>query len=315
MLAHRQPRSKRHLTALLALTMLMPLPALATATTWLSPNQRDHPLAGVIVNARGEPVPESELLSALATSRFAFIGEKHDNADHHRIEARLIAQRLSGQPGTAVVFEMLDDAQRPLIGSLTAGDSLEAMKAKLAWPAKGWDFEVYGPLFKTSLDGGTLVAGNIGKKFIGELYEKGEPMLQGDPRFKTVFSASTATREYLLDTIFEAHCAMRPRDTLAPMVTIQLAKDASMASAMADQKASMLIAGGEHVRAQTGVPSHLLVLKPGERRVLIQLMEVVAGETDPKAYVERAGPADYYWLTPGAVEKDNCADVKGRAAR
>ena len=44
-------------------------------------------------------------------------------------------------------------------------------------------------------------------------------------------------------------------------------------------------------------------------------MEVVAGETDPTRYIERAGPADYYWLTPGAVEKDNCAEVKGRAAR
>ena len=314
MSVNHPPRCKSHLRTLLALMMLFPVPVLANATTWLSPNQRDHSLAGVIVNARGEPVPESELLSALATSRFAFLGEKHDNADHHSIEARLIAQRLKSQPGTAVVFEMLDDAQRPLIGSLTPDDSLEVMKAKLAWPAKGWDFAVYGPLFKASLDGGTLVAGNIGKKFIGELYEKGEPMLQGDARFKTVFSASPVTREYLLDTIFDAHCGMRPRDTLAPMVVIQLAKDASMASAMADQKASLLIAGGEHVRAGTGVPSHLLSLKPGERRVVIQLMEVVAGETDPKVYVERAGPADYYWLTPGAVEKDNCADVKGRAA-
>jgi len=294
--------------------MLIPLPALATATTWLSPNQREHPLAGVIVDARGEPAPESQLLSEMATSRFAFVGEKHDNADHHRIEARLIAHRLASQPGSAVVFEMLDDAQRPLIDSLSAADSLEAIKAKLAWPAKGWDFEVYGPLFRASLQGGTLVAGNIGKQFIGQLYEQGEPMLKGDARFATVLSAGAETREYLLDTIFEAHCAMRPRDTLTPMVVIQLAKDASMASAMADRKAALLIAGGEHVRARTGVPSHLLSLKPGERRVVIQLMEVVAGETDPKAYVERAGPADYYWLTPGAVEKDNCADVKGRAA-
>lgn len=307
-------RLKSLRTPLLALAILIPLPALAAGTEWLSPNQRDHALAGVIVDARGEPVPESTLLSELAASRYAFIGEKHDNADHHRIEAQLIAHRLASQPGSAVVFEMLDDAQRPLIGGLTAADSLEAIKAKLAWPAKGWDFEVYGPLFQASLQGGTLVAGNIGKKFIGQLYEQGEPMLKGDARFETVPSASPETRAYLLDTIFEAHCGMRPRDALAPMVTIQLAKDASMASAMAEQKASLLIAGGEHVRARTGVPSHLLSIKPGERRVVIQLMEVVAGETDPRDYVERAGAADYYWLTPGTVPKDNCADVKGRAA-
>lgn len=314
MRAQLPPSLKALRTPLFALSLLLPLQVLAAGTNWLSPNQRDHALAGVIVDARGEPVPESVLLSELSVARFAFVGEKHDNADHHRIEARLIAHRLASQPGSAVVFEMLDDAQRPLIGSLTGADSLDAIRTKLAWPAKGWDLEVYGPLFQASLRGGTLVAGNIGKKFIGQLYEQGEPMLKGDARFETVLSASPETREYLLDTIFDAHCGMRARETLAPMVAIQLAKDASMASAMAGQKAALLIAGGEHVRARTGVPGHLLSIKPGERRVVIQLMEVVAGQTNPKAYVERAGAADYYWLTPGAVEKDNCADVKGRAA-
>ena len=55
--------------------------AAAAAPQWLSPMLRDHPLAGTIVNAQGEKVPESELLSALASARLAFIGEKHDNPD------------------------------------------------------------------------------------------------------------------------------------------------------------------------------------------------------------------------------------------
>ena len=298
----------------LVLAMLIPIGATAAATAWLSPNQVDHPLAGVIVDARGKVVPESALLSALASARFAFIGEKHDNPDHHRIEGRLIAHRLAGKPGSAVVFEMLDDAQRPLLGQLAAGDDLETMKNKLAWPAKGWDFATYGPLFQASLAGGTLVAGNIGKELIGRLYEGGEAPLEGAPRFKTVFSASPETRKYLLDSIFEAHCGMRERSSLAPMVAIQLAKDASMANAMAGQASALLIAGGQHVRADSGVPSHLLTLEAGVRRVVIQLVEVVAGESRTGAYIERAGPADFYWLTPGTAPKDYCADVKGRAA-
>ena len=105
---------------LISTALLAPAFAAAAAPQWLSPTLRDHPLAGTIVNAQGEKVPESELLSALASARLAFIGEKHDNPDHHQIELRLIKHRLAHQAGSAVVFEMLDDAQRPSLGSLTS---------------------------------------------------------------------------------------------------------------------------------------------------------------------------------------------------
>ncbi len=291
-------------------------PALAAsaASGWLSPALRDHPLVGIIVNAQGEKLPESELLAALASARFAFIGEKHDNQDHHQIELRLINHRLANQAGSAVVFEMLDDAQRPALDTLAADDSLDQMQRKLAWPAKGWDFAVYGPLFQASSKGGRLVAGNIGKKLIGEVYSKGESALAAEPRFSTVPAVTGQTRAHFLDRIYQAHCAMAPRDTLGPMVAIQLAKDASMASAMADNAPALLIAGGEHVRVDTGVPSHLQVRNAQASRVVIQLVEVTQGETSAKRTVDASGPADFYWFTPASEARDNCADVKGRAA-
>lgn len=299
---------------LIGAALLAPALAMATAPEWLSPRLREHPLAGVIVNAQGQKVPEAELLSALASARFAFIGEKHDNPDHHRIELRLIRHRLASQPGSAVVFEMLDDAQLPALAGLATDDSLDQIREKLAWPAKGWDFAVYGPLFQAGAQEGRLVAGNIGKKFIGEVYSKGELALAADPRFSTVPSATEQTRAHFLDRIYEAHCAMAPRDTLGPMVAIQLAKDASMASAMADNAPALLVAGGEHVRADTGVPSHVKVRDAQASRVVIQLVEVTEGEAKARPTVDASGPADYYWFTPATEARDNCADVKGRAA-
>ncbi len=309
----------RHVVRMAALGLAcawLAAPALATSVEpqWLSPTLRDHPLAGIIVNAQGEKVPESELLSALASARFAFIGEKHDNPDHHQIELRLIKHRLASQPGSAVVFEMLDDAQRPALASLVTADTLEQIQQKLALPAKGWDFTVYGPLFQASLKEGRLLAGNVGKKFIGEVYAKGEPVLEAQPRFSTVPSASVATRAHLLERIYEAHCGKAARDTLGPMVAIQLAKDASMASAMADNAPALLIAGGEHVRADTGVPSHLQAREAQASRVVIQLVEVTEGETSAGPAVAGSGPADFYWFTPATKPIDDCANVKGRAA-
>ena len=281
------------------------------AADWLSPRLQDHPLAGVIVDAQGQPVEEASVLAAVGKAGTAYIGEKHDNPDHHRPEAELIAARLQARPGSAVVFEMLDEAQAPKLTALSSDDDLETIRGKLDWPAKGWDLAVYGPLFQQALRDGKLVAGNIGKARIGELYAGGEALLADDPRFASVARATPAVREYLVDSIFEAHCGMQERESLQPMLAIQLAKDASMAAALAQESPAMLVAGGEHVRAATGVPSHAA----STDRVIVQLMEVREGEPDAAAYLAEAGAADYYWFTPATELRDHCADVKGRAAR
>lgn len=295
----------------LSLLCLMTVASPGVASDWLSPRLQDHPLAGVIVDAQGRPVDEARVLAAFGEAGTAYVGEKHDNPDHHRLEATLIAARLKAKPGSAVVFEMLDEAQAPKLAALAPNDDLDAIRAKLEWPAKGWDLAVYGPLFQQALRGGKLVAGNIGKARIGQLYGGGEDLLKDDPRFATVATASPAVRAHLLDSIFEAHCRMQSRESLQPMLAIQLAKDASMADALRREAPAMLVAGGEHVRGDSGVPTHAGGAKD---RVIVQLMEVREGATDAKAYLDEAGTADFYWFTPATEARDHCADVKGRAA-
>ncbi len=308
-------RALRVRIALLAvLALLLPTSVGAARPNWLSPQLRDHPLAGIIVDKEGKHVTEADLVAALGAAQFAFVGEKHDNPDHHRIEADLIAARLARQPGTAIVFEMLDDTQRPLLPKLSADDDIDTIRRALQWPEKGWDLATYGPLFQASLRNGKLVAGNIGKPFITRIYSQGESMLDGNPRFSSVPLASASTREHLLDRIFEAHCRMQSRESLQPMLAIQLAKDASMANAMLGAQPALLIAGGEHARSDTGVPSHLRALAPDASQIVIQLMEVTPGQDDPRPAMQETGPADYYWFTPATEAKDYCADVKGRAA-
>ena len=295
--------------AWLSCLLLLSSPALAAG--WLSPRFQDHPLAGVIVDAQGQPVDEAKVLAAFGEARIAYVGEKHDNPDHHRLEAELIAARLKAKPGSAVVFEMLDEAQAPKLASLAPDDDLHAIRARLEWPAKGWDLAVYGPLFQQALREGRLVAGNIGKARIGQLYGGGEALLKDDPRFATVAKAAPAVRAHLLDSIFEAHCRMQARESLQPMLAIQLAKDASMADALRREAPAMLVAGGEHVRGDSGVPTHA---GDAKNRVIVQLLEVREGADDARAYLDEAGTADYYWFTPATEARDHCADVKGRAA-
>jgi uncharacterized iron-regulated protein len=277
-----------------------------------------HPLLDKISSANGELVDQSAVIAKLQSTAYVFIGEKHDNPEHHRIEQALIKARFQfaaqEQQGN-VVFEMLDDSQDNAIAQLKTTDSIEEMFATLKWPVKGWDWSAYSPQFKAALENKALKSGNISKAFIGPVYREGEAILKSDPRFSSALVAPINIKNYLLDQIFDAHCGMQSKETLTPMLNIQLAKDASMASAMLKTPAAILIAGGEHVKAETAVPWHVLQKQPKAKTLVIQLIEVKVDQPDPKAYFTNAGKADYYWFTSATPEKDYCADVKGKAAK
>lgn len=277
-----------------------------------------HPLENKIVDANGKVLSESQLVASVRQRAYVFVGEKHDNSVHHQIELRLIQARVAeGVDAGSVVFEMLDDSQDVRLALLKAEDDLAVMKQTLQWPDKpgSWDWTVYAPLFQAALSKQALRSGNISKAMISSVYREGEQKLQNQERFSSVFAATSAVKDYLLDQIFKAHCGMQSKDGLKPMLHIQLAKDASMASRMRLSERAMLIAGGEHVRAETGAPWHLRQALPASDAIVIQLVEVKSGQDEVATYIKEAGKADYYWLTEATPEKDYCAGVKGKAAQ
>lgn len=294
---------------------------LALATSFLLPVNAiaapQHALQNKIVDATGKTVSETHLLSAVRQHAYVFLGEKHDNPEHHLIELRLIQERVRELNAGAVVFEMLDESQDGRLALLKMDDDLPAMKQTLEWSDKpgAWDWSVYAPLFQVALSKQALRSGNISKALISSVYREGEQKLQNQERFSTVFAATSAVKDYLLDQIFKAHCGMQSKDGLKPMLHIQLAKDASMASRMRLSERAMLIAGGEHVRAETGAPWHLRQALPASDAIVIQLVEVKSGQDEVATYIKEAGKADYYWLTEATPEKDYCAGVKGKAAQ
>jgi uncharacterized iron-regulated protein len=294
--------------------------ALFSFNSSLSAQERSasHPLINKISDSNGKLVDLSLLLNGVRTRSYVFIGEKHDNPEHHRIELALINARFVAEhpknPST-VVFEMLDDTQDPVLSKLKPTDTLDEMFATLSWPVKGWDWSSYGPLFQSALKVNALKSGNIGRGFIGEVYRDGDKKFVDQERFSTALQASPSIKSYLLDQIFTAHCGMQSRETLAPMLSIQLAKDASMASAMLATSSSLLIAGGEHVRPETATPWHLRQKKTNADTLIVQLIEVKETQLEANSYFSAAGKADFYWFTSATPTKDYCADVKGRAAK
>src|SRR5213593_3577327 len=75
---------------------------------WESPVERAHPLVGRIWDVKaGAFIGEDALVARLVASRFVLLGERHDNADHHALQAKLVRAMVEAGRRPALGFEML----------------------------------------------------------------------------------------------------------------------------------------------------------------------------------------------------------------
>ena len=83
------------------------------------------------------------------TAEIVYLGELHDNALHHAIQARILEELILGGGRPAVAFEMVPETrQASLDAAIRSQASPVEVERQLGWTAQGWpDFAMYWPLF------------------------------------------------------------------------------------------------------------------------------------------------------------------------
>lgn len=297
--------------AVLCWSLLLTLPSLCFATDWQSPLLQSHPLVGQIIERQsGKVISYQELIARLEQYPVILIGEKHDNPDHHRFESRLLESLVTAQ--TAVAFEMLDDGFKPALETLPEELTLAELKTALQWPEQGWSWEDYGPLLlQVMQQGGHIKAANIGRSQMMSIYREASSALKDQRRFASVARVRDSLQEPIMNLVFESHCGKMAKEKLQPMVDIQLAKDASMATALVcptdgiQSLRSILIAGGVHSRKDVGVPRHL---PEKTQAVTLLMIEVDDQRIEVGEYPAiQQDQADYVWFSPMFTDEDYCS--------
>lgn len=302
---------------------------------WTAAHAQDHPLVGRLWDtAAGRFINEAALGDRLAGARYVLLGEKHDNPDHHRLQARILGAMIARERRPAVAFEMFDTTQADALAAHLRDHPHDAagLGPAVGWERSGWpDWRLYQPIAAAALDAGLpVVTANFSRDAVRALARQGLDSLPPAVR------ASLALPEVLpppVDAVVRAavvdgHCGMMPATMAEPMVRVQSARDALMARALIDGAAlpgadgAVLIAGNGHVRGDVAVPWHLGRLGAAPGAVLtVAMMEVADGENDPAAYGTRfwgdALPFDVVWFTPVVDLTDPCeamrAQMKGAA--
>lgn len=229
-----------------------------------------------------------------------FLGELHDNPAHHLRQAEYVAE-LSP---TALVFEMLTQAQADLVTPELVADEA-ALEAALGWNASGWpDFSMYYPIFAAAPEAayfGAAVPRDVARAAMAEGMASA---FRGDADAYGLTAVlpegQQAEREALQ---LAAHCDAMPAEMLPVMVDIQRLRDAELAySAVQAFEAHggpvVVITGNGHARMDWGAPVYLMAAAPG-----LRVMSLGQGEEG----VPPSGLFDVVESAPEVDRGDPCA--------
>jgi uncharacterized iron-regulated protein len=233
------------------------------------------------------------------------LGEVHDNALHHAVQARVVA----GLEPSAVVFEMVEPGQARAITPDIRQDALK-LETTLSWDARGWpDFAMYFPIFAAAKDAG-FFGGALPRDEVRKAVSDGAAPVFGGaaPLFgldRPLDEAQQSDREALQ---LAAHCDALPEDILPGMVEAQRLRDAALARAVVnamqqdEEGPVVVIAGNGHVREDWGIPQALRIYleATGTPATIVTLgqYELAAPEA----------PKVTHWVVTDAAEREEpCA--------
>lgn len=276
-----------------------------------APLMRDHVLVGKLwLPATQRFATPDEVVELARAADAVLLGETHDNADHHALQAWMTARLMeSGRP-PLVAFEMIDAGQEKALRRHLADHPGDAagLGPALSWEKSAWpSWSLYRPIAEAALRAGAALApANLTREQVGDIARHGDD--HGLPPISRQQLASIG------EDIKDGHCGMLPDTAVPGMVRVQRSRDKVMAETliqgMHDHGHAILIAGAGHTRTDRGVPVALSQLAPTAKAFSVGFLEVKDGMTDPAAYGERFGtrtpPFDAVWFTPAAEREDQC---------
>ncbi len=301
-----------------ALQETAPLPA------WQAPLGRDHPLTGRVWEVRGERfVTPATLAAELAGARYVLLGEKHDNPDHHRLQAWVLEELRARGRAPLVAFEMLHAGQAEALARHLAErpGELAGLAEAVGWASSGWpEWPLYEPVFAVAVAARwPLAAANLPPAEVRRIAAEGLGALGGERVAALALDRplGEAAAGSLAAEIEASHCGYATPALVAGMSAAQRARDAVMADALltAGAEGAVLITGTGHARRDRGVPWYLTARGVADGVVSVALVEVQDGVEDPQA--ARAGfdgslPFDYLWFTPRVDDEDPCEKFRAQ---
>jgi uncharacterized iron-regulated protein len=297
-----------------------------SVTSWKSTLGRNHPLTGRIWDiSSARFIDRQSLVTRLARADFLLLGERHDNPDHHLLQAEVLRSLIALGRRPTVGFEMfgLDDASAIANHLAFAPNDAAGLGRAVNWNKRGWpDWAMYQPIAEAALEAKLrIVATNLPLATARKMSSDGlaalEPRVVRDlgldrPPSESMFASIAAD-------IRDSHCGYASEESVKLMVGVQRARDAQMAQSLiaaGDPDGAIMVAGAGHVRNDYGIPVYLTAKAAGKQVISIAFLEVDNQKPEPDNYAlpDPNGrlPFDFVWFTARVDDENPCEKFKSQ---
>ena len=327
MIANRPTReiaTKRSLGVSIASIVVLTILAMhlsACVADFSATGPAPHPLVGRIHDVkRGTSISRDALFRELASADYVLLGEVHDNAEHHRVQADVLRYQVARGRRPALAMEQFDREHQPAIDNVVATGTVltaESLADAGRFNRKGWQWTFYAPLLGIAAEAQLpVIALNLSRERTRAVSRDGFATLGADAIARLALDRdwTSSQQDILQRAIADGHCGQLPASVLPRMVAAQRARDAWMADALLQraQSGAIGIMGSGHARNDVGVPVYLSARAPAKRVISVGFVEVdrqrrsVADYATPPA---KSLPFDYAWFTAAAERDDPCAGL------
>jgi len=303
-----------------SLLLLLPLGCMKRPTlpSWVSKMSAIKLPIGpeeIIRLPEGDRISSGELLDDLYKAKVIFMGESHDQLEHHRNQLMVLRALLERGKLVVVAMEMFERSQQPILdrwsqGFLTEEEFLKEIRWEATW---GMDYDFYkGILDEAKSHHLKVLALNVSKDLVRRVAQIGIQGLSSEDKKKLPEMELTekAHRAYIR-TIFKGHQG-GSAESLKHFYQAQCLWDEGMAETLSDflkssdgeGKTVVVIVGSGHVVFDFGIPKRFHRRTPLPYRTIV-LKEWKSDLNENLTFAKTNLPlANYLWITqPTPSEK------------
>jgi uncharacterized iron-regulated protein len=253
----------------------------------------------VVETSTGEVLSFEQLMDLSGEKDLVFVGEVHDNPDHHLIEVQILQALLARHGPLTVAMEFFQKPQQSILdeymkGAIDEKQFLEKVNWRETW---GFDYHFYRPLLlAVKAAGGRILAINAPREIIRKVARSGLDSLPQNERAQLATRIDLTDkqhREYLLQ-IYRQHTHQDLKN-FEYFYQAQCAWEDTMAESIANElkmhkREVIAFTGNGHITQKFGIPDRV------QSRIPVSLATIGLLPLDGPTEVEPAS-ADFVWLT------------------
>ena len=253
----------------------------------------------------GKSISFEELIERIASKDLIFVGEVHDNPEHHLVQVQILQALVASAGPVGVAMEFFQEGHQPSLDRYLGGEiNEEAFLKEVAWDKSwGYNFHFYRPLLLLAKEKAMKVlAINAPNEIVRKVAREGLKGLDIEERKqlpRDIDLTHEAHRAYLRD-IYKQH-AHSDLINFEYFYEAQCVWEETMArnlSKYQEEKGEKLIVftGNGHIFRKFGIPDRAV------RRFPASLVTIMPYPIANKEAIER-DEADYVWLTPSYLHR------------